>query len=317
MDFHGMDNKGKIWIEQLTTLPTWTSNDTGRLVYVSSDDTFYKATATEWQPFERDLGLWSGYVSPPIIEYNNSTSIILNTGTFHHKTESGDLEHIVNWSSPITFSFFNTGSNNSSSTAGAGDWRYLYIDSSKLSGETLTASTILDSVYRPSFDFQRNGWYGRAVGNTTTDDRCIFAVLSDGAGSIYKFYQQRDLVMWDQEFNQTESGITTNPADTEIAAYAPYGTEAIYATHFCHYTSQTVAWFYGRQGDNTSTTIENVIGFTSNRANKSINTVGRLPISPTTRKIQVRAGAADTRLRYTLRQMGYWMPYWRPGRIVG
>lgn len=48
MDYHGIDMKGAFFAESLTTLPTWTSADERRLVYIEDVESFYFGTDSAW-----------------------------------------------------------------------------------------------------------------------------------------------------------------------------------------------------------------------------------------------------------------------------
>lgn len=48
MDYHGINMKGPILIEEQTTLPTWVAADERRLIYVSSVNSFYFGGDTAW-----------------------------------------------------------------------------------------------------------------------------------------------------------------------------------------------------------------------------------------------------------------------------
>lgn len=49
MDFHGIKMQGPIWVQVVSSLPTWTSDDEGRLIYNTSDGKLYIGTDSQWQ----------------------------------------------------------------------------------------------------------------------------------------------------------------------------------------------------------------------------------------------------------------------------
>ncbi len=56
MDFHEIDTKGKLWIQRVSSLPSFDSaNDVGRILYVTSTDRFYFGTATSWSVWGSDI----------------------------------------------------------------------------------------------------------------------------------------------------------------------------------------------------------------------------------------------------------------------
>jgi hypothetical protein len=55
MDFHEIDTKGKLWIQRVSSLPTWTAADTGRVLYVTGTDAFYFGSASAWELWGSDI----------------------------------------------------------------------------------------------------------------------------------------------------------------------------------------------------------------------------------------------------------------------
>lgn len=51
MEAHGINLKGKIYVEQVASLPTWSAADERRLVYNSADKKLYYASNTGWVDF--------------------------------------------------------------------------------------------------------------------------------------------------------------------------------------------------------------------------------------------------------------------------
>jgi len=64
MDFHGIKMQGPIWVQVVSSLPTWTSNDEGRLIYNTDDDKLYIGTASDWQEVGSGAGLTSLEIRP-------------------------------------------------------------------------------------------------------------------------------------------------------------------------------------------------------------------------------------------------------------
>lgn len=48
MEAHGLDLKGKIFIEEVAVRPTWTSSDKRRIIYVTNTDKFYFGGSADW-----------------------------------------------------------------------------------------------------------------------------------------------------------------------------------------------------------------------------------------------------------------------------
>lgn len=55
MEFHEIDTKGKLWIQRVAALPTWTANDVGRVVYDISADAFYFGSSSAWELWGSDI----------------------------------------------------------------------------------------------------------------------------------------------------------------------------------------------------------------------------------------------------------------------
>jgi hypothetical protein len=48
MESHGLTLNGPLLVQKLSTLPSWTSDDEGRLIYVEDVDTLYYGNDSEW-----------------------------------------------------------------------------------------------------------------------------------------------------------------------------------------------------------------------------------------------------------------------------
>jgi hypothetical protein len=48
MDHYGVTNKGYVIVQKVATLPTWTSADEGKMIYVEEDSKFYSGNNTGW-----------------------------------------------------------------------------------------------------------------------------------------------------------------------------------------------------------------------------------------------------------------------------
>jgi len=49
MQFHEIDTLGKMWIQRLSSLPTWTSADRGRMIYNISNGYIYMGGSASWE----------------------------------------------------------------------------------------------------------------------------------------------------------------------------------------------------------------------------------------------------------------------------
>jgi len=60
MKFHGIDAQGTLYDQRVTSLPTWTVADLGRIVFLTSNDTIYIASSTGWVPLSSVDALIAG-----------------------------------------------------------------------------------------------------------------------------------------------------------------------------------------------------------------------------------------------------------------
>lgn len=105
-------------------------------------------------------------------------AVVIHAGAYRH---IGTANQVVYWESTIGFEFANLGTS---------DWSYLYLDDSAIvtAGTALvSASEMVDAVTEPSFSEVKRGWYNG-------EDRCIFAVLTDGSDNILEFHHLGDIV---------------------------------------------------------------------------------------------------------------------------
>lgn len=71
--------------------------------------------------------------------------------------------------------------------AGGADWWYLYLDYSAItSGAVITASELIWSITEPVWSAAHRQWMNG-------DDRCIFAVRTDGSSNILAFWHSGDM----------------------------------------------------------------------------------------------------------------------------
>jgi hypothetical protein len=278
MDLHEVDMKGKFWVERLASLPTWTSDDIGRLVYITSNGSFYKATSEGWEAFQRTIDIFPGYMQRPLFTYISTTSIGIGTGRYHH---NGTNEAFLTWSSDLTYNF---------GSMTASTWYYLYIDDSALGGSTtLTSSDLTHSTNEPSWDNTKGGWY-------RNDDRCIFAIRTTSSGTIRRFFHLNDCIHWADYIQIWNTNVS--PSWTTLTFYAPNFCNNVHGTVWTKTgsdvsdASQFAYWrVYGSTGS----------GFMVGRSNRDrsgsgsgqhyqreINTVAHFRLDESGKRIQLR-----------------------------
>ena len=134
-----------------------------------------------------------GLLSRSRFTYSDADTITIGPGIYHH---SGTSEQLVYWNSDITFNLGSGGSNAASDDLGASQWHYIYLDDSAIvtqGAALLDADCFLNDTTAPTWSAAKHGWYN---GN----DRCIFAVLTDGDSHILKFYHDgKDFVEFDAQ----------------------------------------------------------------------------------------------------------------------
>ncbi len=97
MDFFKINNQGPIFIEKVSALPTWSSADEGRLVYVESNDTLYYGTSLDFI----EVGSGSG----ASIEYDMYADL-LSQSIYDSATYDGfDNEDLTDSTTTMTFDF--------------------------------------------------------------------------------------------------------------------------------------------------------------------------------------------------------------------
>jgi len=60
MKFHGIDAQGTLYDQRVSTLPTWSNADLGRIVFLTTNDTVYIASSTGWVPLSSVDALIAG-----------------------------------------------------------------------------------------------------------------------------------------------------------------------------------------------------------------------------------------------------------------
>jgi len=132
----------------------------------------------------------TGYLNRGRFEYKDTDEIYLHPGVYQL---AGTTTKTVKWDSILTFKLGPGGSNADSTALGADEWHYIYLDDSAIvaSGNTvLISSDFVAKTTAPSYVAAKHGWYS---GN----DRCIFALKTDGANHIERFWHNSDYVLLD------------------------------------------------------------------------------------------------------------------------
>jgi len=148
-----------------------------------------------------------GYLQRSKFAYSSTVAITITAGIYEANGE------LYEWNSALTFTFGSGGSNADSTNLGASDWFYVYLDDSAITTagtNVLTASEIVDSTTEPTWSDAKHGWYN---GN----DRCIFAVYTDGSSQVTEFNHEGDTVMW-ADAVETQAAVDIDTTWTDIGA---------------------------------------------------------------------------------------------------
>jgi len=152
-------------------------------------------------------------------EYKDADEIYIHAGAYHHV---GTVSQVVYWSSKLTSDI---------GTPSASDWYYLYIDDSAvvtLGTNLLTTDQLLWSNTEPSWSETKHGWY-------SGEDKCIFAVLTDGSGNITEFFHNGDNVWFADQVTVRANAVVATDWSDEITLSMPV---------FARRASVTFVWAY-------------------------------------------------------------------------
>ena len=141
------------------------------------------------------LNTMLGYTSRPKFTWHDADEIYIGAGAYE---VNGKL---VWWSSQLTSDI---------GSPDASDWYYLYLDDSAIgtASTIITASELVWDNTEPAWSETLHGWYN---GN----DRCIFAVLTDGSSNILEFFHEGDLFLF-------ADGIAGTTGSTSTSAWTDY-----------------------------------------------------------------------------------------------
>ena len=90
MESHGMEFKGPINVQKISTLSTWTSTDEGRVVYAEDVNIFYFGNNTEWvsisgggavKSVQRGIASSSSALTISAVDVNKTMCTVLGVGT--------------------------------------------------------------------------------------------------------------------------------------------------------------------------------------------------------------------------------------------
>ena len=140
-----------------------------------------------------------------LVTFTSVDSITISPGVYPLNTQ------LVYWTSDIVFNLGPTGSggdNDDSDSLGNDEWHYIYLDSSAIGTDNLISSgaKFRNDTTAPTWSDSKRGWYD---GN---NDKCIFAVQTNGTAEILNFHHNDNFVHYGDEVNDYDAapaGLTT------------------------------------------------------------------------------------------------------------
>jgi len=255
----------------------------------NSDD----AAPTEQAVVEYIPLVYPGFAQRTTVSYSDTNTITLTPAVYHH---SGTLEQAVYWDSTLTFDLGSGGSNAASDDLGASEWHYIYIDDSALSGSVITAARLLNDTTAPAWSDSKHGFYN---GN----DRCIFAVLTNGSSQILEFFQAGDYIGFaDRIASLSATDIDTTWTDVTMGA--PGFATGVQAGFFADYVDTNDVGFSWRTNGQSGTVGHPVVTVSSDSAyDRSVSVV----VTDSSQKIEVVASDAGGE-KLTVYTHGFFLP---------
>lgn len=223
MDFHEIDTKGKLYIQRVTTLPVWAGADTSRIIYVTSEDAYYFATASGWS-------LWGSDIIPAgtkMIFYQNTAP----TGWTIDGTVADALIAVKGGSNA-----YNVNAGQLAGTWVHGNHSHTFSDSFSAShshGVTHNHRWLDNRGSSADYTWESNGTTTFRLSNNYESTDAIVLHVTSGDGHSLRgkdFYTERFSGSTDSaDASDTVSGTTGDAADTPTT-YRPYAAITIVAT---------------------------------------------------------------------------------------
>jgi len=204
---------------------------------------------------------WQISGSPATSEWDRGT---FNRATFSYnataytiKVKPGNYfvkDKPAHWVSELTT---NTITADIGEAPAADTWYYLYIDHSAVtSGTDITNSELVWSADEPSYNTTYRQWLRTT---TNTDDRCIFAVLTNGTpdGIVPFYHDGGDLLSWADQTGVISSSATATTWNTNVdcSGVMPVFSQKIEASAYVDaVTSDGVLYFYWSTDSTVGTT---------------------------------------------------------------
>lgn len=220
-------------------------------------------------------------------QYKDADEIYINPGAYHH---NGTVAQVVYWSSQLTSDI---------GSPDASDWYYLYLDDSAIvtaGTNLLTATEFVWSNTEPTYTVAKHGWYNG-------EDRCIFAVLTDGSSNILEFFHDGgDLVFFaDDTISDQNGAVTATFTDNDVTLTAPKFSTKIHISYGLTAVNETsVRWRTNGQTASTGHYFAKAITEGSNYGTLDV-------ISDSSQVIEVKCGGPGTET-LTIYTAGWYFP---------
>lgn len=177
--------------------------------------------------------------------WKDADEIYLGVSIYRHM---GTKVQTVYWDSALTFVFGSGGSNADSDDLAASGWFYMYLDDSAIvtaASPVITNAQIVAVTAEPTWSDAKRGWYN---GN----DRCIFAVRTNGSNNVLEFFHDGDFVLFADQIIVT-SGVTPSGTWTDSTQTIPGFSQKALTTFFLIY-GNTIGKLWWRTNGQTATT---------------------------------------------------------------
>ena len=284
IDENGFVNS--VWLEWFANAKNRISPELHDVIEAITDGTLGTTVAADFRVDALAPLLLSSMGKRAQFVWKDADEIYLNAGAYYH---NGTTDQIVYWDSRLTFQFQNLA---------ASDWSYLYIDDSAvvtLGSNLLTTSELIDYTNEPTWSQAKHGWYNG-------EDKCIFAVRTDGSSNILQFWHDGgDFVLYDADFGDLTNG--TSATYTDVTLTMPKFSTKAYITTDTYYVNNNTQVYIRPNGSSGSSPI--FVGEVASGSTMNINNV--MCITDTSQKIEYKHNASTSNT-FSIFTNGWYFP---------
>lgn len=263
----GETGGGTGYIAHITlTSGTWSGEDAAGVIYLHTRN----ATAFQSETLKDNGNLNCASIAAA----SKKDSILMSPFVYHH---NGTTEQLLYSDSNIPFEFANLGTS---------DWSYLYFDDSAIvtaATNLISATELIDAVTEPSPSEAKHGEYNG-------EDKCFFAVLTDGADNILEFFHDGlDYVGYADEIAESTNVDPDTTWTDETLILPSFCISAIVV--FYHDFGDQSTWLRYRTNGQTGTTGRRIVG--ANATTDPTSAIVKV-ITDTSQKIEIKMDDAGT-----------------------